>query len=425
MIPILSNSTAANLFYKVISDRVAPTYRTSTPTLWMMTNDKRGATQKGQKAGTKGFFDRFENATMYLTISTQAARAAATQPGNQFSFSSINLNQYALPVRTVFASVRYAGLVEDSTASPLGSIEKFTKQVSADLTNGMKLELSRMLWGNVGTGNGANPLATTQALGSATKTIPIQSLDAAGDGSRYSTMYMALNQAIQINGATGGTSIPNNVSATTITGMTVNTTPATITVADALTFAADEAITVVGNDGNPTYEIQGIQAIMQNATNVVQGVDLSTMTYGFPHVYPSTGTFTISEYSKGLNECMLAKPSVEVCNRFVYNTIAQTLISNERTGMGPSSFLDAGYKGFTSHQNSMEVILDYDCPGNSLYGFYPDAWTLAVLNDVQMIPMGMMRVVGYDVFEFAVKWRGQAGCGLIEPNYVYSGITTV
>ena len=422
---IQSTTQSLDLLYKVISRTIITNYRTSTPLLSKLTSGSRKGTDKD---GTQGWFDRFENNTMYLDVVGEPIWASATQPTAKFAFGVENIFQFAIPAVTVYNSVQYTEFVNQITTSDRGAVTKFADRVIRDMTNGYKRGLNRMLWGSVPSapgsaqGAGANALCYTAASGNGTSTtISIQSLDANGD--RSSTYYLSTGMPIQVVGATGGTSIAGNASATTIVGSDVSTS--TITVADQLTYTSGASITQVSSDGSQVIELQGVGAIVQNTNTTVQGVNLATLPQGLPHIANNVGTFSVSQYQRLYNSCQLAKPDTEFCNQSVYDAMAESVLGQERTGMGTSSYLDIGYSSFTSHQGTVEVILDYDVPGGTLFGLYMPAFTLGILTDVSFLPMGTIRIPNYAAMEIAMQWVGNLGCSLIEPNFAMYGITSV
>lgn len=421
---VQSTTQALDLLYKVISRTIITNYRTSTPLLAALTSpERRGANADG----TKGWFDRFENNTMYLDIVGEPIWATATQPTAKFAFGQENIFQYAIPAVTVYNSVQYTEFVNQITTSDRGAVTKFAERIIRDMTNGYKRSLNRMLWGNVttspgtGAGAGASALCFTSTSGTSTNSVTLSSLDTNGD--RTPTYYLSVGMPIQIVGATGGTTISGNVAATTVTAL--NSSTGTITIADNLTFGANAKVTAISSDGSQVIELQGIQAIVQTANTTVQGVDLTQFPQGLPHVNSSGGTFSVSAYSQLRNACQLAKPNAEFTNQSVYDAMAESVLNDQRTGLGTSSYLDVGYTSFTAHQGKVQVYLDYDCPGGSVYGLYLPGFTLGILRDVSFLPMGTIRIPNYAAMEIAMQWVGNLGCSLIEPNFAYTGITSV
>ena len=426
---IQSTNQAINLLYKVISRTILTMYRTSTPLLMELTTRKN----RGQSPdSTQGWYDRFENNTMYLDMANNAIFATPTQPTAKFAFGQENISQFAIPAVTIYNSVQYTEFVNQITTSDRGAVTKFADRVIRDMTNGYKRTLNRTLWGTVSAapattdnGGAASALAYTATSGATTNTVDITSLDANGD--RYAGYYLTNGMPVQIVGATGGTSIPGNVAATFIQSVISSTSglTATVTVTDNLTFPSGAALTLVSSDGSQVIEPQGMQAIVQTTNPTVQGVNLASLPQGLPHVATSVGTFTVSQYQRLRNACQLGKPNTEWCNQTVYDALAESVLPQERTGMGTSSYLDIGYSSYTSHQGTVQVILDYDVPGGQLFGLYLPAFTLGILRDVSFLPMGTIRIPNYAAMEIAMQWVGNLGASLVEPNFAMYGITSV
>jgi hypothetical protein len=439
---IQSTNQALDLLYKVISRTIITNYRTSTPLLRKLTEKKnKGANPDG----TQGWFDRFENNTMYLDIVTNPVYATFTQPTAKFAFGIESIQQYAIPAVTLYNSVQYTEFVNQITTSDRGAVTKFAERVIREMSNGFKRSLNRTLWGAVNyngspslntvtaTGPTSNPLAyTASGSTSGTNLVDIQSIDTFNLGAsapaaldRTPIYYLAVGMPISITGATGGTSIPGNVSGTTITNVSYSSgTVGTVQIADSLVFSSGAGIVSISSDGSNVMETQGIQALVQTQDSVIQGVDLSKVATGLAHVQYNTGQFTVGAYSALRNACQLAKPTTEWANQTVYNLMATTVLTNQRTGMGESSYLDIGYESFTAHQGNVEVILDYDVPGGALFGLYLPGFTLGILRDVSFLPMGTIRIPNYAAMEIAMQWVGNLGASLVEPNFAMYGITS-
>ncbi len=402
------STEAAALLEKIIQKTVNMNYRVSTPTLQEMIGGKRGA-DRGSNA-VKGFVSHFINNQIFLDFVDTVMYAQGTGNQNALVQNTQTVQQWVATALPISSSTRYDNWVKAITAKSGAAVERYTQLLIKQLSFGFKRTLNYQAWNPASNGS----LAT--ATGGSTTTTVNVALDTDRPGTRYITPGMW----ISIVGATGGTGTSNPSVAQV---ESTNSIAQTITLSQALTFTDGADILPVGPDGKATNPLTSIPQLVVN-TGTVQGVDLALTSNQQAHLYSTAGSFSVPTMQQLSNECETGTPNKYFANVSVYNAMAESVLGQERTGMGNQSYLDVGYRTFTAHQGTVDVILERDMAYGALYGLWMPGWTLAILNDVYLAPLnGSMRVPGYLIYEIAMTWEGQYTNANIEANFAYTNIT--
>lgn len=390
------------LLYKVILPTVRKEYRVSTPLLMEFDKNKDGVRYN------------MENNQFNVDIVASPIYGGFTGAANKMIAGLENLAQFNISAVPMYISVQYPDFVKASTNNDKGAVERLVARLTDDMTMGIKLTLNRSLWG---TGNGVLAFAEAGS-GAGTATVAL-------DPDRPGAGYITPGMTIQISGATGGTSISGNVAATTVNSVNYSTN--VLTLADSLSFTSGAGVSMVGPDGNTVTETQGIQSLVATSAGVapttVQGVTLSTLPNQQPHVFSTAGSFSTQQVITLQNACKVASPDLWFCNNTVYNKMINSVIGQERTGMGNQAYLDIGYKTFSAMGGTVDVVLDRDCPYGSIYGINKKGFYLGILEDISFLDLGgLLRIPGYPVYELAMKWYGNIANASFEPNFAYVNI---
>lgn len=406
-----------NDYYKtIIFPTVRTIYRTSTPTLSLL--DAAGAirangSESDAQRSTGSHIMEMYNDSFQIDVEATPIFAASTGENAKIIAGSPDTYKFTINAVNLFNSVQYSEKSLKATASRVGGIESAADSFQRNLTSGWKRTLGRQVLGD-----GTGVLAyVTSGTGTGTVTSIV-------DADRSGAAYLSKNMYIQIAGATGGTSVPGNVSGTQITAITGFGTPtATLTLADPLSFTDGAIISQISPDGSGVTELTGLGALIAN-TGTIQGQDISAAANMQSHIYSTPGNFDAG-IAQGLYEqCQTGKPNYWIMNQKVWAAARNSVLTLERTGMGPSGLLDIGYKTMTAMGGEVSMILDYDMNYGEIFMLYVDGYTLGILDDLHYIGLEPITPVPtYPIFETKMGWYGNLAQSAFEPNAKYSGIT--
>lgn len=302
-------------------------------------------------------------------IGARADNGTLPTAGNQ---SYINVG---VPTRYLYGRITLTGPVIAAMASDTGSFVRALQSEMDGLKNDLAPDTNRQAWGSadgVIAVCGTTTTSTTVQLATTTTATQMRQLGA-GDGGGMVVDIGTVANPTTIASARTVTSYDTANKTITISGATVSTTSSHRVFRSGNGGASSG--TGLPNDGQ--VELTGIQAIVAN-TGVLHGIDPSTYDVWKSYV-DSTGT------NRAISENLIDKaiqqvetqsgktPDLLVSNYGVSRAISNLLKTLRR--INDTVELQGGYKGIawstltaSNVSGPTALIVDRDCPENSLYG---------------------------------------------------------
>lgn len=405
---VTSLAAAQSIFEKLILPSVTVQYPNQRPFLAMLSYGKNSSGGKVRQKNRNVV--RMDNTSFYIPMSNGQAFGTFTPIDNQVSFSQLNLNQAQVSAAYMTISQRYDDVTVAATADRNGAVTPIVQQIINQLRDGMANSLEfHML------SDGTDTYALTTATGSGSQTIAV-----ALDVDRQGTRYLYPGQVIQVAGATGGTTFGSVPSGTRINS--VNYANQTITVDDTLSFSPGSAIHPLGPDGSTTQPMASVQTLTNGGT--VQGIDTDTTPWTQVHTYSTPGAFSLTQFEQLYVSPITGSPDLGLCNAHVFYEIGNSVQNLERTGMGPTAYLDAGWATITGMGGKVDFVLDHDMPSGFLYLLDSSTFGLGILRDISYPDaLPLVRIPTFLTYETVLRWYGNLFIMKWEPNTIWSAIS--
>lgn len=307
-----------------------------------------------KQAATRANVDvtRFENNRFYVPIRTSYHSGYAAVPvSGTYNYGRPTMNETYQEIRTLVGSFTIPKQVLKIGDS--GAIVKPLTYYSKTLAYDLAMQANRQVYGS---GNGV--VATTASAGTSTQTLALAA--STNDDIDYAR-YLPVGARIKI-----GTN--------SVTTVTAQTGKNTVTIADAQSWSAGENVYLVDGDGNAVVEIDGL-ASMVDDTATYQGLSPSSAYAWASPVDETAETITKSTIQDKMAAQLFRANSVGKVNWIVMNATAFRTYGNslvDKVRFTPKEVLTGGWVGLAFDGGNATILLDYDCPDNTIYGLTTD-----------------------------------------------------
>lgn len=304
-------------------------------------------------------------AVLALHIARSSGVGARAEGGTLPTAGNQGYAEERVPVRYVYGRLQVSGPVIAAMKSDAGSFVRAVDSEMKGLTNDLKRDVNRQLWGTTDgiiASAGTTGNSTTLQLASTTSNAQIRQIVDAGTIDLGTT---ADSDAVAAGLTVSGFSYANKT--VTVSSAVTTTVASSHKVFRAGVFA--------GGASNSTTELTGLQTIVA-ATGAVHNVNPSTAGYGSWVAYVDSNSGTNRSISENL--CASVMHNVEilggepvdlaVSSDGVHRSFANLLTSLKRVNM-PTLELKGGFKGLSMTAGGGEVPLvwDRDCPENQVF----------------------------------------------------------
>lgn len=339
-----------------------------------------------------------------------------------------------VPLRYQYGRIQLEGPVIKQMNSDRGAFLRAVKSEMDGITNDLKRDINRQIWGTAdGVIAATITSTTTTVINLVATTTP--------------TQFRQLGQfdggmVVDIGTVASPTAV---ASARTVTA--VSSSNATITISGA-TVSTDSTHRVFragaggqssgsGSPGDGQYELTGLRKIVTNDSSL-HGVSYTTYAAWNAQVYSNSGTNrAVSEtlVNQAIQETEIASGrSVDllVSNAGVSRFVANLLQSMRRNVDNVA--LKAGYSGiawsvpgeFTSGQQQRALTWERDCPENALYGLTSTELVEYQASDWDWMDQDgavLSRVSGYDAYEAVLYKYHELACKARNAHFVIKDLS--
>lgn len=300
--------------------------------------------------------------------SVGARSEGAALPGTVSSGStSIGNEGYAeerIPIKHVYGRIQISGPIMRAMRSDRGSFIRALDSQMKGVTQSLKKDVNRQLWGDA-----SGKIGLGLAVNTATNTLTLNA-----STTRVTQRQLQVGMVIDIGSAANSTL---QAEARTITAVSFSTLPGTITISGAaVTTAATDFIFRSGiNPGGAALgvELTGLSGIVK-ATGTLFNVDPTVTPVWASHVNSNSGTNrTVTENlfaSVMHNVNILSGDDINMwlCSDGVFRAFALQLTAQKR--FNNTLDMKGGFKGLdvAAGGGSIPLAWDLDCPSNNAFG---------------------------------------------------------
>jgi hypothetical protein len=301
-----------------------------------------------------------------------------------------------------YGRIELDGGVIAKMKSDKGSFKRAASSEMEDVTNGLKRDVNRQLWG---TSNGVIATATVSTTGQTTVLLATAT-SAAQLGQLEEGMLVDLGTVAE-SFATGGPTYANNIVSIdeSAKSFVLGTNLSTATAATDFVFRAG-----AGGSGADQKELTGIQSIV-DSTGSLFNIDPSTYGVWASTELSNSGTNRqVTDEMIGLLLNTVQRKSgvapsgsshVLVGSDGVLRSYASTMTSQKRYS---STALKGGFETLMCEagSGSVPIMFERDCPSNALYLLHKDAFVLNAESDWDWLDKDgaiLSRVANKDAYE--------------------------
>ncbi len=348
----------------------------------------------------------FKNNQIFVTTQNGRPTTGAITTGNNFQYGTTPTNQGSLSIATetgaflipkAVMNVKNEGAIVDTL--------QFNIQSTA---NAMSMDMNRQCYGD-----GTATLAFVDGSGTSTTTVNLKPKNTAStlynNDIPLAVRYFTVGMLIKI-----GTN-----AATTVTGITGNNT---ITVTDAQTFTAGNAIIKLDGSSVTALEMTGLGA-MVGTGNSYMGINGATDATWNSFVDTHGGTATTLNVpdidAAYFNANITGKANFILMNMTEFRKYGEGLTNNLR--FLAQDTLYGGWKALEYMGGAAMVVLDYDCPDDKVFILSTDKLFRAEFQSMQFEPgtLGLGdRLAQRLDYEVVADWMGNIGTFVRSSNAV-------
>lgn len=352
---------------------------------------------------TNAGITRMDNNSFYIPLQVQRSSGSiALVEGGQLVNGKPGFTQAQISAKMNTSSVR---LTQQALSIDAGSVVPVMEAYTKAMVTDFRVNLNRQIHG---TSDGK--LSTTAGTGTSSTSLVLTA--ASPDDIDYAD-YIGNGSYIKIT--SGG-------SAVQVTGSTARNT---LTLATAQTWSAGANVYVCDAQGNTADDMTGLQTAV-SASGTFQTVD--------PTVYPAWASVSQGSFGSFTQESQLNNVYLKVkvgngikhiiMNVTLFGKYANILTSMKRTA-DTKEVLSGGWKGLDFMGGNADVILDYDCRPDAIYGIDPTSATFGMVKPMEWVngdTMGKLsRVPGTLDYEAVLTLYGNIGFFTRAANFICTG----
>jgi len=346
---------------------------------------------------------RFENNRMYMPIrSSYHSGIVSIQPGEKYQYGSPTLNETYNTISTIVGSFQIQKAVLNTTNK--GAIVKPLLFASETLANDLAMDANRQVYGGLGE---VGVIATTVSSGSGTTVYLTPSLNGDIDFARY----FPPGTNISIDGATGGTPTATQCAVVAQTGDNE------ITVTPSMSWGASAKVQKMTGSNTESSELAGLYGMVQ-ASGSYQNLDSATAMSWKSYVNATAETLTAAStlpiqlemHKAYFSANKIGKVDWIITNASLFQVYGRSLTPLVR--FGQKEVLAGGWVGLDYMGGMAQVLLDYDCPDDTIYflstqdlvfgEFQPLEWE-------QGTDGVLFKITQQLDYEVTASWMGQLG----------------
>lgn len=336
--------------------------------------------------------DRFENNKMYVPLRlSYHSGYAAVGISEKYNYGQPKISESYSSIKTLVTSFTIPKQLLN--VKDAGAIVKPLKFYSESASRDLAMHANRQVYGS---GNAVVALAGTSGSSSTTLTLKA-SLNGDIDHARY------LPEGSRIKIGSGA--------ATTVTAQTGDNT---VTLADARNWSADDTVVLLTGDDNAMQEIDGFAGMIA-ASGVYQALDPANAYSWVSPVDTQAETIYTAGIQKKIHTQFFKANKVGNVKWIIMNSSAFQCYGNSLQGQirfQAKDVLSGGWKGLDYMQGNAEILLDYDCPDDTILGLTVED---VVFGEFQKFDFEkgtdgvMLKIAGKLDYEVTGSWMGNLG----------------
>jgi len=376
--------------HKVIRPAVEAQFYNKAP-MWQLVGGWSAERQAAERANVN--VSRFENDKMYIPVRTSYHSGyAAVGLSQKYNYGEPKLNETYTTIKTLVGSFTIPKQILNVTNA--GAIVKPLKFYSDTMARDLAMQANRQIYYD-----GSAVVATAASAGSSTTTLD---LNPSVNGNIDYARYLPPGTRIKI-GASGS---PVTVTAKTGKYQVIISSPQS--------WAANDPVYLLTGDDNVMQELDGFKSMISD-TGSYQNLSPAT-DYSWASPVDSTPeTINPTNIMRKIHELYFEANKVGKVDWIVMNAKAFTvygLSEVDKIRYSPKDVLSGGWKGLDYMQGNATVLLDYDCPDDTILGLSSED---LVFGEYQKLEFEkgtdgvLLKITQKLDYEVTISWMGNIG----------------
>ena len=388
MIDFTSLSAA---LHKVIRPAIVAQMYARAP-MWQLLGGWSAEKQAAERANVN--VDRFENNKMYMPIRTSYHSGyAAVGVSQKYNYGQPNLAETYAGIKTLVSSFTIPKQVLNVTN--VGAIIKPLKYYGDTMSRDLAMQGNRQVYQD-----GSGKVATAASTGSGDKTV---ALEPSTNGDINYARYLPPGSVIQFED--GETAVVDKCTGKNEIVLTENTD-----------WTAGDGVYLLTGEDTPTkvQEVDGFLSMIAGA-GAYQALDPADDYSWAANVSENAETLYRDTIVEKIHEQFFSANSVGNVKWIVMNAKAfrtYGLSQEDKVRYAAKEVLSGGWKGLDYMQGNAQILLDYDCPDDTILGLTAEDLVFGEFQPLEFekgTDGQLLKIAGKLDYEVTCSWMGNIG----------------